>query len=95
MSHPPVKVSVPCSGIYIPVHMVEGAHTQKYGTEGKGRVHVVLRKISKFQAKKAKRNHQDSPTLITLKPFYRPHEKKGKKRPEPVFVQVSFLTFNT
>jgi hypothetical protein len=23
-----------------------------------------------------------------LKPFYRPHEKKGKKRPEPTFVQV-------
>lgn len=38
------------------------------------------------KVKKAKKN-QDSPTLITLKPFYRPHEKKGKKRPEPIFVQ--------
>jgi hypothetical protein len=45
---------------------------------------------STFKAKKAKKS-QDSPTLITLKPFYRPHEKKGKKRPEPVFVQVSHL----
>ena len=45
-----------------------------------------------LQVKKPKRS-QNSPTLITLKPFYRPHEKKGKKRPEPVFVEVCRLPY--
>lgn len=34
----------------------------------------------KMQSKKKKKEENGTPTLITLKPFYRPHEKKGKKK---------------
>lgn len=33
-----------------------------------------------MQSKKKKKEENGTPTLITLKPFYRPHEKKGKKK---------------
>lgn len=32
------------------------------------------------KSKKKKKEENGTPTLITLKPFYRPHEKKGKKK---------------
>ena len=42
-----------------------------------------------YQVKNKKKDDIINPTLITLKPFYRPHEKKGRKKKPETPPQVS------
>ena len=45
-----------------------------------------------MQSKKKKKEENGTPTLITLKPFYRPHEKRGKKKKPETPPQVRIKT---